>query len=246
MRTKLVNEKYYADTYSDVDINTLCNIGEISPTDLEKFRYDLEDIAALYRWENSKYEARTGSSDTVRELRDVSKQANKLLSTLEGISWEAQSKIDAIAQDDGFKDLRREPSDDADPSLTVSFANNEGDVQCVIVDVPIMRSLLGGLVNASEAGIEKLPKGTPGRTRSMGLRLWMHNAQIIWPEISDQPFSRDVTSSNEPVTSAAQFCVAAVQMINPECPTSLIMKEMKRCIKYSRNRTGRISSQIDS
>lgn len=143
MRSKFVNEKYYADTYTDVDIKTLCEIGEISPSDLEKFRYDLEDMAALYRWENSKYEAIPRSSDTIRDLREVSKQTNKLLSTLEGISWDAQSKIDTIAQDEGMKKLLHKPSDDEKPSLTVSFANKEGDMQCVIVDVPIMRSLLG-------------------------------------------------------------------------------------------------------
>lgn len=246
MRSKIVNEKYYAETYSKADIKKLCRIGEIAPEDLEDFRNTLEDVAALYRWENSKYANRPRSSDTARELRDLSKHANKLLSSLENISWNAQAKIDARASDDGFMEIMSEPSDDAMPSLTVSSINSEGEKQCVIVDVPILRSLLAGLVNASEAEKEKLPKGRPGTTRSMGLRLWMINAESFWSKISDQPFTRDVTSSNEPVTSAARFCVAAVQMINPECPTSLIMKEMKKCIKYSRNRAGRISSQIDT
>ena len=35
MHTKIVNEIYYAETYSEVDIQKLCGIGEIAPEDLD-------------------------------------------------------------------------------------------------------------------------------------------------------------------------------------------------------------------
>jgi len=238
MRTKVVNEKYYAETYSDVDIKKLCSIGEIIPEDLGDFRDTLEDIAAIYRWESAKHENLPSSSNIKRELQTVSKQANRLLASLDGLSWDAQRKINSRADLDSHKGITGESSGSDEPSLVISLSEFNTDIQSVIVDVPTLRSLLGGLVNASDAGMIDLPKGRPGKSRSWGLRLWMINIESLWLRTSDQPFTRDTASQNDPITNAARFCVAALQMINPDCPSSLVMTEMKECIKSSNRRTG--------
>ena len=242
MHTKIVNEIYYTETYSEVDIKELCSIGEIAPEDLNNFQTKLEDFAAISRLESARYENFPLNRDIKRELQDVSKYATRLLRTLENLSWQAQKKIDGRADADGFKEITGESSENDEPSLAISLSHIESDAQCVIIDIPTLRSLLGGLAIAAEAETAEIPHGRSGRNRSRGLRLWMHNIENLWQDVSDQPFTRDVTPSNEPINSAARFCVAAYQMINPQCPASLIMYEMKECIKGSRRRTKRIAA----
>ena len=50
-----------------------------------------------------------------------------------------------------------------------------------------------------------LPSGQAGAKRDHGLKLWVANVETYWTQTLGRSFSRDVTSTGEPVSEAARF-----------------------------------------
>ncbi|MES0826111.1 hypothetical protein [Ruegeria sp. SCP11] len=228
---QVVPPRFYKDTYDDNAVQYLCEVGELAPANIGVFAEKLEHSAAMYRWETAKFENLPRNSDVARELKDIAKQANRLKSSLDQLSWKAQSELDRLADSDAQHAISGSLAAPSEPSLAVSLKHLEIGVPCVVMDVPTLRSVIEGLEIAATSKSANLPKGRPGQVRSYGLRLWMRNIADLWDGTTSQAFTRDVTSTGEPITNAARFCAEAFRSIDPSIPTSRVMRELKDCIR---------------
>jgi hypothetical protein len=228
---QVVPPRFYKDTYDESNVRYLCEIGELTPANIEAFAESLEHSAAIYRWESAKFEDRPRNSDVALELKDIAKQANRLKSSLDQLSWNAQSELDRHADINAQHAITGSLAAPSEPSLAVSLKHLEIGVPCVIMNVPTLRSVIEGLENAANSKSANLPKGRPGQVRSYGLRLWMRNIAELWDKSTNRAFTRDVTSTGEPITNAARFCAEAFRIVDPSVPTSRVMRELKDCIR---------------
>lgn len=165
-----------------------------------------------------------------------------LRAALDDLSGEGRAELrDGIsrhADADTARSLTQSLSDDA-PSLVIPLLETE---QILTLDLTDLERLIGGMDLAFTATIENLPNQPRGQNRDYGLRLWVLNIKELWTQTTDAPFTRDATDANEPITSAAIFCVNAFHIIEPDYPNSRILREMKDCIARQKP-TGRIVSK---
>lgn len=84
-----------------------------------------------------------------------------------------------------------------------------------------------------------------GRPQDDALQMWIVLIGDIWENQIGRPFDCDVTSTGEPVSEAARFCVDAHRIVDAGCQPSRITKEMRACINGRRNRAGRVSNVLD-
>lgn len=221
----------------------LCEIGDFCPDDIAKFREELEEIAAIYRWEASKYADLPSSSDVARDLESVIKRITRLDEGLGDLPDEAthhlRVAVDRNNSTDFALSITDALSDDA-LSLTVQLPESASPVLGLHFGVTEVRHLLGGLERTAQDAIGSLPKRGRGQLRDYDLRLWMSNMELFWERNTVAPFTRDETASGEPITPAARFCVAAFHCISPDYTVSRILWEMRDRIRQSKKFTGEI------
>ncbi|MDE0591585.1 hypothetical protein OU789_16725 [Halocynthiibacter sp. C4] len=120
----------------------------------------------------------------------------------------------------------------------------EGTIGCD-VELPTFVALLGGLENAATRGKGRTSKLPTGKIPDYALMLWFSNIEKLWCEISSDPFSRDITSTGEPITNASRFCVLAFQKIDPNYTESRILNGMKKFItKRRKEATGKLREKM--
>lgn len=235
----MILPEFHKITYSNDDVAHLCRIGGLHTDDLDGFREQLEDFAAVYRWEAAKYQDLPRSSDLKRELGAVRKRLTNLVQALGTLSEDARAELHLGFHDKARTDAARFATGTfgADgPSLLLPYKEPD---QALIVGFSDVERILGGMDQALDSVLEHLPNRAPGQTRDFGLRLWIGNIKNFWERTTDAPFTRDATEAGEPITPAAIFCVEAFKMIEPDYPNSRILRELKDCIKRTKS-TGRI------
>jgi hypothetical protein len=226
----MILEQHYKKTYSKTATKALCKIGGLHPADLDDFRKQLEDYAAIYRWENARHQDRQRSSDSKRELNAVRKRLTKLLQAIDDLSEDARVEfelgITRKRDADTTRSIMGKLAPDS-PSLVLAIPGSD---EALALGSDDLQNILGGLNEALDTGIERLPKRPPGQTRDYGLLLWMSNIRDLWDKSTNRPFTRDITADHEPITPAANFCIEAFKMIEPDYPNSRISQAMRECI----------------
>jgi hypothetical protein len=218
----------------------------VTPPNLEKLRADLENIAAICRWESSKYEGIPANNEVTKELKSVTKHAGRLIAALEALNYRSRQAINNQAMLDIQNASSTEETGSDHSSLAVSIYLPEQEDCFMEMDLKTLLPVLRGLEKASVAGVGKARKSRPGQNPAFGLSLWMTNIENLWVEISQQPFRRDVTNDGEPITNAARFCVAAFRFVDPDMPSSRVLNAMRNSIQRHRKSTCRISVQNES
>lgn len=233
----MLDPKYYENTYTDNDVARLCKIGGLSPDNMANVLKELEDFAAIYRWESSKWTDLPRSSAVARDLKSLIKRIDRLDDGLEDLPDEAayflRVAVDRNNSHDCALHITKKLPEDA-ASLIISLPEDEQPLVALELGVPEFRQLLSGLERAAQDAIKSLPKRGRGQQRDYGLRLWMRNIESFWERNTTAPFTRDETESGEPITPAACFCVAAFHCISPDYAVSRIMWEMRDCIRQSK------------
>jgi hypothetical protein len=219
---------------------------DLAPSDLQGFHKRLEHFAAICRWNAARFEDIPQNSEVTKELKAINKHAGRLASALEALNGRSRMAINTRAMRDSQNAARGYGAAPAIPSLALEQFNPDGRDGFLEMDVKTLLPLLRGLEQASVDAVDPERKSRPGQIPPLGLRQWLNNVSSLWNEISAQPFSRDVASDGEPITSAARFCVAAFQFVDPDMPRSRILNEMKETIRDRRKSTGRISVQNES
>lgn len=234
--------KFYKPTYSPADTLRLCQASELAPADHETFRQELDHCAAVYRWEAAKLKGGPRNSALKRELTATQKRLQNFRASLADLSSEARIEIrDGLsrqADTDAARAITQTVPTDS-PSLLVPLLDPD---QAITLDLTDLERLIGGMDLAFTTTIERLPNQPRGQNRDHGLRLWIANIKDLWARTTDAPFTRDATEANDPITPAAIFCVGAFHIIEPDYPSSRILREMKDCIARQKS-TGRIISE---
>jgi len=239
----MISSQYYEDTYNEDDVAELCLACDIAPTDLNAFCKRLEGSAAIYRWESARFKDITSSKQTARELDTIGKQAARLLASLNDLSWDAETALHKQVDLDAQRMIAKGVAAKNGASLFLEIESDDQDFLGVLLDIPTLRGILGGIENAALSGAETLPKKRPGQIRNYGLRLWLANIRDIWLDVTEQPFSRDLTAEGDPITNAARFCVMAFQKIEPDCAPRTILNGMKAYIKEKSTSAGKVRAK---
>ncbi|TCP38017.1 hypothetical protein EV662_1255 [Rhodovulum marinum] len=237
----IVPPEFHAPTYTPEDVARLCRIGGLSPADPARFRQDLEDCAAIYRWESARHHRTARRADLERELAKSAKLARNLAAALDTLPPKARDAL-VTEIETGIPGALT----GSETPFEISLDGLETEALSVALDLPAIERIIGGLASALEDAPERLGNGKRGAQRDWGLRLWMRNIHDLWCSVTDQPFTRDVTDDGQAITPASQFCVAAFEQINPDCPASRVIREQKASISTSRKIAGRIIANSDS
>lgn len=242
----MVNQQFYKDTYSKSDVETLCEIGKLLPSDADAFRSDLEHVAAIYRWQKGIPEVRQTRSSIAGDLKKLLKRIDRLQSSLDGLPDEAAHYLRRAMDADNEADFVmgcNESSLQEKPSFIFDVSLDPDAPQELYLELSDFRKFLAALERSTSNAIEALPKRKSGQARDHALRQWISNISDIWRRTTPAPFKRDQTDDGEPVSPAARFCVAAFQVIDPARPSSLILLEMRRHIRKHIKPTGKVRVQ---
>ncbi|NKX39848.1 hypothetical protein HGF13_09845 [Rhodobacteraceae bacterium R_SAG5] len=239
MSSDMVASRYYETTYSQKDVARLCEIGGFVPNDLDEFREELEELAAIYRYENARFQNLPSYKAVSAELINIQKQAARLSDSLQRLGWEARRAIEKGIDADSIRMITEGIAAPEHPSLFLSLNSRTDELMGVNVDIPDLKAILGGLQNAAHAGQQELRKRPSRKIPDYGLRLWLSNIENRWTQMSPHPFSRDIDRNGEPITYAGRFCVAAFKKIEPSYSTSRIMNGIKNLKKERRKPSGK-------
>lgn len=88
----IIDQKYYRETYSSIFLQELKSRYQILES-TDDLRNRLEDFAAIYRWENDKYETRQPNSETKREILALVKQLARTNHRLKALSQDASHRL---------------------------------------------------------------------------------------------------------------------------------------------------------
>ncbi|MCH2250983.1 MAG: hypothetical protein MK042_14440 [Cognatishimia sp.] len=235
-------ENYHRTTYNSADIETLISLGRIDCVDTNQFRDDLESFAAIFRWENERFSSPSTFKNTSDELSKIEKQAKRLADSLKQISNEAFTALEKEAFLDEAQMIGKRDDTNLKPSMVLSINDfvDEQNLVGISITIQSLSNILDGLKERAARSKESLTKRGTGKIPDYGLRIWLINIQDSWPRWSKTGFTRDVDSTGQPITPAAQFCVYALQKIDPSYSVSRIVNGMKNLINERNKRSGKI------
>ncbi|AFO89773.1 hypothetical protein D1822_00125 [Phaeobacter inhibens] len=216
--------KHQRDTYSDCDIQQLCEMAEAPLAAQPNLKTALEDVAANYRRMSGGEEFRPTNKETNRELLSIAKRAAQLAQQIEEMSHEASVAFEQQTIEDETQLLLGQPNG---PSLILPDEFGKGEASALILERNDTINVLRGIETAATRGSQRQSPRKSGRPFNMALHVWMSNIAAIWGELSTLPFSRSVTDQNDPVSPAARFCALSFKRLSPKTPTSRVMLAMK-------------------
>jgi hypothetical protein len=222
------DRRHYADTYSEAATLKLCADCGFVPPDIDAMLERLEHIAAVYRWEKSKYVDLLSSAQQRKELIAVHKAAVKLSEAMQSLSWQPEIAIARQLENDSTSAFFAGSSVANRETTLLRIANDDGTEGHVTIEPEDLKILIPALGHAALDAASKLNKSRPGKQKAHGMHLWIANIAKVWAEVTDQPFTRDVASDGEPITNAARFCVGAFQLVDPELDRSVVLTAMKK------------------
>lgn len=236
----MVPKQHYAETYDAETVSELCQIAGIDPADTARVKYELEHFAAIYRWKHTSVASSTPGTPVKRELNTLANQAARLIETLATLSPEAARAIERQVDSDMQSALVNPDAPPTGPSLFIQLEGLSDDVIGHSADLELIQTVVGGLHRAARTASNTVRKGRPSKPLDLGMLIWLSNVKAFWQANTSLPFSRDVTSSGEPITNSGTFCLVAFRAIEPDCQTSRIMNGMKAVIKRGNNPAGNL------
>ncbi|WP_419740280.1 hypothetical protein [Ruegeria sp.] len=171
----MVPSHHYKDTYSEEDFEQLCKFGDLAPTDMDKFRRDLEEFAVLYRWENNRFQNLSPYKVISADLVRVRSLAARLANSLEQMGWDAHFALEKGIHADEARMITKRKVAPEHQSLCVSLAGLTEDLKGITIDIPTLKAILGGLEIAAKNGQANLSKRASKKIPDYGLRLWLIN-----------------------------------------------------------------------
>jgi hypothetical protein len=240
----VVPAHHYRETYSPADLASLAQEFSISPDHRAEMASLLEDTAAIWHWHGVKHSKGPTPAQTARSLSKAAALAHRLSQTVAALPEQALYRLELAidrAQDEASTAMiMGQPVSDL-PAFT--SPETDGNELGTLLDVSDILQIVSALERLAKDAA-KLPSGSSGAKRDHALRMWIINIELFWVNTLGRVFSRDATSSGEPVSEAARFCVAAFKVASPETPSSRVLNEMKHRIReVSSKSTGRIATE---
>jgi hypothetical protein len=227
----VVPAHHYRETYSPADLTSLAQQFSIAPDHRVEMASLLEDAAAIWRWHGVKHSKRLTPAQTARSLDKAADQARKLCLTVTTLPEQAfgrlEVEIDNAQTNAATALIMRQPISGL-PALTTP--ETDGETLGTILELSDILQMIAALERMAKDAAQ-LPSGNSGVKRDHALRMWIINIELFWVGTLGRVFSRDATSSGEPVSEASRFCVAAFKIVSPETPSSRVLNEMKHRIR---------------
>lgn len=235
---------HYRETYNPTDLAALSREFAIAQDHQADMASLLEDAAAIWRWHGGDRSKPPTPAQTAKSLSKAATLAHRLSQTVAALPEQALYRLELAidrAQDEASTAMiMGQPVSDLP-----AFTSPETDVNELgtLLDLSDILQIVSALERMAKDAAQ-LPSGSSGAKRDHALRMWIVNIELFWVNTLGRVFSRDATSSGEPVSEAARFCVAAFKVVNPETPSSRVLNEMKHRIRDAPTKsTGRIATQ---
>lgn len=203
----------------------------------EVYRH-LEDSADIYHTYRNNRDDAPRPAERKAALEEIASLATELhhrLDNLDDFTATHFWRFEAQAQDAAFT----EGVETTDFGHQISRRKISDEEEVVWWETPdvLVRSVQI-IRKYAELAAEGLPEDQGGPRRLEGLRMWTGNMFNLWEKILGRRFTLDYLAG-EPVSDAARFCVAALQPVDPEVPTSRVISAMRRMIRDRRQKTSR-------
>lgn len=227
----VVPTHHYRETYTADALDELAATFRIPVEHRAEMTKHLEDAAAIWRWNIGRQTKRQRPTQTARALSRIEAQARKLSQTVLALPDEAFGRLDAAianGQSEAVAAMIKEQPISSMPAL--ASPETDSDNLGMLLDLSDILQIIGALQKLAKEAAQ-MPSGSSGAKRDYALRMWIINIEMFWISTLGRVFSRDATSSGEPLSEAAQFCVAAFKIVNPATPSSRVLNEMKHRIR---------------
>ena len=216
----VVPAHHYRETYSQADLRNLAAAFEIPAEHHAEMASLLEDAAAIWRWHGIRQSKRPTPAKTARSLNKVAVQARKLCQTVTALPDQSFGRLEAAidkAQGEAATAMIMGQPVSGLPALTTP--QTDSDLLRTVLELSDILQMIATLEHMAK-NAAKSPSGSAGVKRDHALRMWIINIELFWVGTLGQLFSRDATSSGEPLSETARFCVAAFKIVSPETPAS--------------------------
>jgi len=230
----VVAEQFYALTYSDEVYASLCEDFNIPHQIRVDFREQLEDVAAIWRWKQSRAEIIRRPSEDVKALASVLKHVQKLSLALDALSPDALIALERINSRFETQAILSDATHSDAGHEFHRYTNHDG-VEVILTDTAedLIRAV-SVLEHITVEAKESIRLTRAGSRSDYALSLWLTNIADMWTNQLGRPFTRDATTDGEPLTHAAQFCITTFTYISPSTSSTKIINGMKKHISKSR------------
>jgi hypothetical protein len=223
----VVPAHHYRETYNQADLAALSREFDIAQDHQAEMASLLEDAAAIWRWHSVGKGERTAPFVAAKNLRNLSKQANKLAAMLAALPPSAIAALDSQQTAEEYQILTGTIA--KDKLLGFMVPESDGSEYPIFPEFHEIGRFIAALGDmASRAG--KLPRAGKGKPADNALRMWIANIKMFWTSTLGRSFSRDVGSKGEAIAEAARFCVAAFHYVSPETPANTVLNVQKNYI----------------
>jgi len=199
----------------------------------QKVFEQLEGSGDIYSYHRTNVDDRPTPSEQAAALREIGHLAAKLSQRLEDLDDATTDAFWRIAshQPHPFEAETETPFGHKIERIDMP---DEGFLLLCDDEESIRRSIriIQNVAAHVEAG---LPQAQGGPSGSEGIRMWVLNMVSLWEEILGRKFTLDY-HQGQPISDAARFTVEALQVIDPNVPTSRIVTGMRKVTKYRRER----------
>lgn len=223
----VVPAHHYRETYSPADLVSLAQEFSIPPDHRAEMANLLEDAAAIWRWHAAGYKVRTAPYIAAKNLREVSRQAEKLKVALDALPPLANAAL--ASQQESAQSSVISGTLDKGKIFGLLVPESDGSEYPIFPDpreIGQMIAALGDMANRAS----NLPRAGKGKPADHALRMWITNIELFWTSTLGRSFSRDVGSKGEAIAEAARFCVAAFHYVSPETPENTVLNIQKHYI----------------
>ncbi|HSF91364.1 MAG TPA: hypothetical protein VLA51_04080 [Paracoccaceae bacterium] len=223
----VVPTHHYRETYSQADLAALAQEFSIAPDHRAEMASLLEDAAAIWRWHAAGYKVRTAPYIAAKNLREVSRQAEKLKVALDALPPLAVAAL--ASQQESAQSSVITGTLDKGKMLGFMATESDGSEYPIFPDFFEIGQLITALADlANRAG--NLPRAGKGKPTNHALRMWIANIEMFWTSTLGRSFSRDVGLKGEAISESARFCVAAFRFVSPETPENTVLNVQKNYI----------------
>lgn len=194
----------------------------------------LEDAAEIWQWHHTNSSRTTTPSTDRKSLIALAKDAERLRGSVQSLQLPARIHLEQSLTALELNSIFSTSTEPQAPSPVVRYPVQNNDCGILTFDSESIIELVAALEHAAVSAAKAIKPVPAGKRRDHALRMWMINISRLWSGLLGRTFSRDVTNRGEPITAAAQFCIAAFAYFDTDTPPSRILNEMKLCIKKMR------------
>lgn len=222
--------------YSSKSIQKLAtDYGLKGPAKTRDLKERLEDAAMVYRNWRHNWDTAPRPGVMKAAINEIEKLATELHDRLENLDsstaqylWYPEIELHLLSHQSEITKTRF--------GHTIRrWTDENGDINWSYLEGRDLFETLEIVLAYCAEAKKTIGKDKGGPRPGLALRIWAVNAETIWEELFQRPFTLDY-DKGRPVSEAARFAVDAFKTIDPKVPPSRVMNAMKKVIASRRKR----------